>query len=247
MAVPACYTPMANQSFEQHFRVISSTFGSSTQLEMSRQLVRTYCVATHQVADLMGLLYTDAQRLELARSAFPSVVDPEQFITLADLMFSSSSRQELYSLMQRSAGPVIESHQMPVPVPTYPYQAPHPRWDDDHDDHYDQDYDDRPYQHTPRYQPRTRNINTLGQVIAHMRREPRQHRQLLLAQNYVSRHSVNTAQVVRLMRELRYDQSRLTLAQYSFHFVTDRHQYRQVIGALDQPRHKAEMRAWLQR
>ncbi|MDP5172197.1 MAG: DUF4476 domain-containing protein [Bacteroidia bacterium] len=253
-ASPACYSPIPERVFDQHYRIIAGTRGEGERLEMSRQLVRNNCVATWQVAELMDLFEHDGNRLELGRSAYPSVVDPENYLSLTDLLEDPGHRQELYRWVnnQGNGGP-------PAHAPAYGYRKKHD--DDDHrgggkkrkydddDDYRSRDDDDRGYQERPVYAaaPVRVEIRIFNDVIIAIRRERYMERRLAMAQSYVSQSPTTTQEVVFIMRELGDDRVRMQFAQFAYGYVRDPQAYTQVIGSLESTRYQAEMRAWMRR
>lgn len=257
-----CFDAMPDQIFDQHYRAISNTNGDGNRLEMSRQLVRNYCVSTVQVADLMQLLNSEGNRLELARSGYQSVVDPENYISLTELLNSSGNRQELYRWTQSQY----------QGQPSYqPDDRDERRRDEfiygDDDDCDEWDDDDRNRQGRGRQRtnqgrgnaygqsrgrgngrgrsPRARMLTPLERVVMEMDWERNNASKALIMRRYVIANPVCTRDVMQLLSRIQSPQQQLASAKHAFRFVSDPGRYRQVLGTIQSRRHQAEMRAWL--
>lgn len=254
-----CFDAMPDRIFDQHYRAISNTNGDGNRLEMSRQLVRNNCVSTVQVADLMQLLNSEGNRLELARSGYQSVSDPENYISLTDLLNSSGNRQELYrwtqSRQQQSYGSDSRDDRR--------------RGDNRHRvddwDHWDDDDRHRQGRGRQRYDqgrgngygqsrgrgnsrgrsPRAHMLTPLQRVVMEMDWERNNASKGLIMRRYVIANPVCTRDVVQLLSRIQSPQQQLASAKHAFRFVIDPGQYRQVLGAIQSRRHQSEMRAWL--
>lgn len=247
-----CFDAMPDRVFDQHYRAISNTNGDGNRLDMSRQLVRNNCVSTVQVADLMQLLNSEGNRLELARSGYQSVSDPENYISLTDLLNSSGNRQELYRWTQSQSQ---TSYQ-----PDY-------RDDRRRNEFRYGDDDDRNRQERGRQRANQGRGNTYGQSRSRGNgrgRSPRAYRLTplertvmemdqerniaskgLIMRRYVIANPVCTRDVVQLLSRIQSPQQQLASARHAFRFVSDPGQYRQVLGAIRSRRHQSELRAWL--
>lgn len=246
-----CFDAMPDRVFDQHYRAISNTNGDGNRLEMSRQLVRNNCVSTVQVADLMQLLNSEGNRLELARSGYQSVVDPENYISLTELLNSSGNRQELYRWTQSQAQTQVRHQYDPLP----PGYRDDRRRDDRRGDDWDDDDRGRSNQNgygnsRGRGNNRGRNsrsarLTPLQQTAIQIERERNSASQGLIMRRYVNANPVCTRDVVQLLSRIQSPQQQLASAKHAFRFVSDPGQYRQVLGVIQSRRHQSEMRAWL--
>lgn len=255
-----CFDAMPDRIFDQHYRAIENTNGDGNRLEMSRQLVRNNCVATIQVADLMQLLNSEGNRLELARSGYQSVVDPENYISLTELLNSSGNRQELYrwtqSQQQQSYGYGSRDNR----------RRNENRGSDDDWDEWGDD-DDRNRQGRGRQRanqgrgnayghsrgrgnsrgrsPRAARLTPLQRTVMEMDWERNNASKGLIMRRYVIANPVCTRDVVQLLSRIQSPQQQIASAKHAFRFVSDPGQYRQVLGAVRSRRHQSELRAWL--
>lgn len=256
----ACYEPIPEDLFDHHYHAIVLTHGEGNRLEMARQFVRHNCVTTLQVADLMELLQAGGNRLELARAAYSSTVDPESYILLMDLLYGHNNRQALYQFIQsqqrngnRRGG----------------YRDHRDRDDDwdDRDDDYEDEWDDDRWDDDDRYRGNRDRSRGRGQAYGHGRRRgasvqvqvlsPFEEVMLILqqerdpsrrdyiARRFVSSHRVCTEEVILMMNHLNGAQRIMRFAKHSYGFVSDPYQYRQVIAHIPGRSRQAEFRTWL--
>lgn len=254
----ACYEPMPDDLFDHYYHDIVLTHGEGHKLEMARQLVRHNCVTTLQVADLMELLQGGGNRLGLARAAYNSTVDPEGYMLLVDLVYGLNNRQALLQFIRsrernRNRGSSYRGQR---------------DYDDDWDDHYDDDWDDDRWDDDDRYRGnrgrgrgqargnrgqgrgrgravQTRYVNPFDEVVLILRSERDPSRREIVARRFVSSHRVCTEEVIFLMNHLNGPQRMMSFAKYSYSFVSDPFQYRQVIGHIPGRSRQAEFRTWL--
>lgn len=258
-----CFDAMPDQIFDQHYRAISNTNGDGNRLEMSRQMVRNNCLLTVQVADLMQLLASEGNRLELARSGYQSVVDPENYISLTELLISSGNRQELYRWTQ-SQDQYQQSYEPDYRDDRRYGDDDRGRRNDDWDDWDDDDWNEQGrgrqgynegrgngYGHSRgRGNSRGRSpgaamLTPLQRVVMDMDWEGNNASKALIMRRYVIANPVCTRDVVQLLSRIPSPEQQVVSAQHAFRFVSDPGQYRQVLGVIQSRRHQSEMRAWL--
>lgn len=258
-----CYDAMPERIFDQHYRAIANTNGDGNRLEMSRQLVRNYCVSTVQVADLMQLLNSEGNRLELARSGYQSVVDPENYVSLTDLLNSAGNRQELYRWTQSQSQSQVRYPYDPLPPTRGDDRRGDNRRGNDWDDCDDWDDDDDRGRRNDRGRgnngygnsrgrgnnrgrnARPARLTPLQQTVIQIERERNSASQGLIMRRYVNANPVCTRDVVVMLSGIQSPQQQLASAKHAFRYVSDPGQYRQVLGAIQSRRHQSEMRAWL--
>ena len=252
--VYACYEPLPDDLFDHNYHAIVLTHGDGNRLEMSRQLVRHNCVTTLQVADLMELLQGGGNRLELARAAYSSTVDPENYLLLMDLLYGHGHRQELFRFI----------HSQPQRREQRRRNDDWDRddwddWDDDRREERRWDDDDDDYQvrergrgHSQRGRsrrggpsPRAVYLSPFEEVMLIIQSERDATRREYVARRYVSSHRVCTEEIMILMDHLQGSRRKLLLAKHGYQFVSDPHQYRQVIAHIPGRSHQSEFRTWL--
>jgi hypothetical protein len=176
---------------------------------------------------------------------------------LVDLLYDPGYRQELYRWVSNQQATYARHRGGPPPhAPAHGYYkkqkgGKHHKHYDKHDrkghDRYEERYPMRPPVVIVEPAPRRPAVRVFGEVVIEIGRERSGPRQLQLAQHYVSSGPTNTREVLRLMRELPDDRTRMSFARYAYPHVSDRHQYRQVVSGFQQPRYQSEMRSWLTR
>ena len=238
----ACYDPIPDDLFDHHYHTIVLTHGDGNRLEMARQFVRHNCVTTLQVAGLMELLQGGGNRLELARAAYNSTVDSEGYMLLVDLVYGHDNRQALLSFIRsRERGGNRGG--------SYRDQR-------DFDNDQDDDWDDDRYRgnrggargrargHSGRPVQR-QMLSPFDEVLLILSEERNPSRREYIARRFVTSYRVCTEEVILLMSHLNGAQRITNFAKYSYSFVSDPFQYRQVIGYIPGRSNQSEFRTWL--
>lgn len=90
-------TPMSNSSFSSIYNEVRNTYGFGAKMSRLTEIFATetsfFTVA--QAKQLIQLVSAESNRLELAKSAYGNITDPENFNLIYDLLSSQSSRNEL--------------------------------------------------------------------------------------------------------------------------------------------------------
>jgi len=90
-------TPMSNSSFTTLYNDVRSTFGLGAKMSRLTDIFEneTNYFTVAQAKQLIQLVSAESNRLELAKSAYGNVTDPENFNLMYDLLTSQASKNEL--------------------------------------------------------------------------------------------------------------------------------------------------------
>lgn len=90
-------TPMSTSSFNTIYNDVRSTFGLGAKMSELTDIFNneTYYFTVAQAKQLISLVSAESNRLQLAKSAYGNITDPENFNLIYDLLSSQSSRNEL--------------------------------------------------------------------------------------------------------------------------------------------------------
>jgi hypothetical protein len=93
--------PMSNGAFEQLLQRIKRETWSDDRMDIAKQAVRQKQLSSHQVRELLRCFTFGEHQLELAKFAFPHVLDPHRYEVVVDELQWSSHRRELRNFMAR--------------------------------------------------------------------------------------------------------------------------------------------------
>lgn len=90
-------TPMSNSSFTSLYNEVKNTYGFGAKMTRLTDIfaTETYYFTVTQAKQLIQLVSSESNRLELAKSAYGNITDPENFNLMYDLLTSQSSKNEL--------------------------------------------------------------------------------------------------------------------------------------------------------
>jgi Ca2+-binding EF-hand superfamily protein len=90
-------TPMSNSSYATLYNEVTNTYGFGAKMSRLTEIFanETYYFTVSQAKQLIQLVSDERNRLELAKSAYGNVTDPENFNLMYDLLTSQSSKNEL--------------------------------------------------------------------------------------------------------------------------------------------------------
>lgn len=94
VSAPAFY-PMSDYDFGLLRESIRSKSFESTRLQVAKQALDSRRLTSHQVRELMELMWFESTKLDLAKFAYYRVVDKERFFLVNDAFSFSSSIDEL--------------------------------------------------------------------------------------------------------------------------------------------------------
>ena len=92
-------TPMSNSSFTSLYNEVRNTYGFGAKMSRLTEIfaTETYYFTVTQAKQLVQLVSSESNRLELAKSAYGNITDPENFNLMYDVLTSQSSKNELSS------------------------------------------------------------------------------------------------------------------------------------------------------
>ncbi|HEU5165791.1 MAG TPA: DUF4476 domain-containing protein [Chitinophagaceae bacterium] len=90
-------TPMSNSSFTSLYNEVRNTYGLGAKMSRLTDIfaTETYYFTVGQAKQLVQLVSSESNRLELAKSAYGNITDPENFNLMYDVLTSQSSKNEL--------------------------------------------------------------------------------------------------------------------------------------------------------
>lgn len=122
-ATGVCVTPMGNVPFQQSLRTISSITNPAQRLSKATAIVRSNCLSTIQIGEVMRLFTSDDQKLNIASWSLNSITDYGNVYFLMDEFAHFSSAFMFYDQLNSSGRPVT---QVPVPIVETPVVVPIP-------------------------------------------------------------------------------------------------------------------------
>jgi len=92
-------TPMPNSSFTALYNEVRNTYGLGAKMSRLTDIfaTETYYFTVTQAKQLVQLVSSESNRLELAKSAYGNITDPENFNLMYDVLTSQTSKNELSS------------------------------------------------------------------------------------------------------------------------------------------------------
>ncbi len=90
-------TPMSSSSFTSLYNEVRNTYGFGAKMSRLTDIFanENYYFTVAQAKQLVQLVSAESNRLELAKSAYGNITDPENFNLMYDLLTSQSSKNEL--------------------------------------------------------------------------------------------------------------------------------------------------------
>lgn len=74
-----CSTLLDETTFRKRHDEIAKKYFEETKVDLSMELLNSYCLTSAQVADLLKLFSYDRTRMDFAEVAISKVIDPENF------------------------------------------------------------------------------------------------------------------------------------------------------------------------
>ena len=92
-------TPMSNSSFTSLYNEVRNTYGLGAKMSRLTEIFanESYYFTVAQAKQLVQLVSAENNRLELAKSAYGNITDPENFNLMYEVFTSQSSKNELSS------------------------------------------------------------------------------------------------------------------------------------------------------
>lgn len=122
---PAYKTPMTAESFNSLYSRIQNTWGLGAKMsELSDVFTSTSnYFTTAQAEQLIRLVSSESNRLQLAKASYDNITDPTNFSTLYDVLNSQSSRDELAAFVNNTPGAVTIPPTYKTPMSTANYNS----------------------------------------------------------------------------------------------------------------------------
>lgn len=96
-----CPYPMEAIAFSEAKKSIASKSFSDTKMQLAKQIMRTNCMTTFQVLELIELLSFESEKLELAKYAYDYTYDRGNYYKINDAFGFESSVRELEKYLQQ--------------------------------------------------------------------------------------------------------------------------------------------------
>jgi hypothetical protein len=98
--VPAC-GPMAGGDFAEAKRTISSSSFEDSKMTTAKQVIKSSCMSTDQIKDVMGLFSFEESKLTFAKAAYDRCSDKQNFWKLNDSFTFESSIDDLNNYIEK--------------------------------------------------------------------------------------------------------------------------------------------------
>lgn len=119
----ACFTPMGNVAFQQSLRTITSITNPAQRLSKATAIVRSNCLSTIQIGEIMRLFNGDDQKLNIASGSLNSLTDYANVYFLMDEFAHFSTAFMFYDQLMRGGQPTTN---VPPPIVETPIVVPVP-------------------------------------------------------------------------------------------------------------------------
>lgn len=238
-----CYEAMHPQDFQQAIRAVYNSRGFENQARTAKQITRTNCLSSRQLAKLLKAMNIEDHRLQVAKIGWERVTDPENFHIVEQQIHHTAYRRSLQDYMQHH--PRLEPKFSPARkcqscvsgscgahgIGDY-YQ------EDQHDDGY---YGDGGYDE-PYNQPlRVVSDQEFRRLLRDIRQAPFDKDKLQLGKRMVEQTPMSSEQVGQLLSILAYDSYRLKLAKHAYRFVVDPENYHTVKRAFSYTSYRRQL------
>jgi len=90
-----CSLPVAQGNFETFKNSVRNTSFSESKEKLAKDFLRKNCVSAQQVKELVSLFSFEESKLNIAKAAYDSCVDKNNYFIVADAFSFSSSKEEL--------------------------------------------------------------------------------------------------------------------------------------------------------
>ena len=96
---------MSDNEYNSMYREVQLTFGFGAKMSSLTKIFanESNYFTVNQAKQLIQLVSAESNRLDLAKSAYNNVVDPENFSLMYDLLSSQSSKNELANYVNSNA------------------------------------------------------------------------------------------------------------------------------------------------
>jgi len=95
-----CSAAMFSDDFERAKKSIANKSFSEEKMTILKQILKANCVSVHQVVGFMGLFTYEADKVIVAKAAYPMTVDKENYFKVNDAFTYSGSVDELNKFLE---------------------------------------------------------------------------------------------------------------------------------------------------
>ena len=96
----SCEKEMKDKIFKQQLKVIQETTFSDTQLQLCKGLIKANCISTKQLIQLLTVFSFEQHKAQIAKEAYDSVVDKENFYKIYPQFKQEINIQEIEKYIQ---------------------------------------------------------------------------------------------------------------------------------------------------
>lgn len=93
-------SPMSNSDFERAKKSVSGKSFAEDKMTLAKQILKSNCVSTDQVIEMMGLFTFEENKLEFAKMAFERTTDTQNYYRVNDAFTYSGSIDELNEFIE---------------------------------------------------------------------------------------------------------------------------------------------------
>lgn len=94
-----CTQPLPFQQFQQRYQQIKNRTTDPSKLQLSNQLIKSYCFSSEQIKEIALLFDDDNYRLQFARAAYNNTTDKDNFYEVYDAFIYYSNVFRLHDFV----------------------------------------------------------------------------------------------------------------------------------------------------
>lgn len=98
----SCIYSMSERDFETSIKTIKSKSSEQQKLDLAKQVLKTNCMKSMQIKEILGLFAFEETKLDFAKFAYKSCTDPENYSILEDSFTFEASMNELNEFIKKS-------------------------------------------------------------------------------------------------------------------------------------------------
>lgn len=100
--VKSCIYSMSERDFETSIKTIKSKSSEQQKLDLAKQVLKTNCMKSMQIKEILGLFDFEETKLDFAKFAYKSCTDPENYSSLEESFTFQASMNELNEFIKKS-------------------------------------------------------------------------------------------------------------------------------------------------
>jgi len=117
---PNCQQNISDQQFNQKYQLIKSKQNDNSRLQISKQLLKSFCLSSKQVKDIAFLFEDDITRLKFTKIAYKRTIDKQNFYEVFDTFVYFSNAFRLYDFINNKD----ENNNNDEDIVTYTFEFP---------------------------------------------------------------------------------------------------------------------------